>query len=327
MMQERTNVSSAGSPAKGPGQTLRQARLDLRLAPEDVAQMLKLAPRQILALEDDDFASLPGPTYVKGYLRGYAQLLGLKPEPVVEAFNRLSVPAPKVDLAKLSPEPQLGSDHHLVRIVSVGVVVVIFGLALAWWFGRSEQPAPLPVALSPAPSNAEGPVLPADPDKAAATESAAEPTATPAPGATPGEQKLAPAVQTAPAPVAPPRVATVTPAPAPAPTAREAPQPVVPAPAPAAPAGPRVKLTLITSQDSWAEVRDARQNKLLYETVPAGRTVVLEGAAPLNVFLGNAEGVSVEFNGKPYDTTPHRRGPIARFALDAPAAGTGNVPQ
>jgi cytoskeleton protein RodZ len=88
-----------------------------------------------------------------------------------------------------------------------------------------------------------------------------------------------------------------------------------------------VKLTLVTTQDSWAEVRDARQNRLLYETVPAGRTVVLEGAAPLNVFLGNVEGVSVEFNGKPYDTTPHRRGSIARFALGEPAASTGNVPQ
>jgi cytoskeleton protein RodZ len=291
--------------------------------------MLKLAPRQILALEDDDFASLPGPTYVKGYLRGYAQLLGLKPEPVVEAFNRLSVPAPKVDLAKLAPEPQLRSDHHLVRIVSVGVAAVIFGLALAWWFGRSERPAPAPVALSPPPSNAEYPVLPADPDKLAASEPAAEPAATPAPGAAPGEQKPAPTAAPAPAPVTPPRVAAVAPAPAVAPAARETPQPVVPTPTPApvVPAGPRVKLTLVTSQDSWAEVRDARQNKLLYETVPAGRTVVLEGAAPLNVFLGNVEGVSVEFNGKPYDTTPHRRGPIARFALDAPAAGTGNVPQ
>jgi len=76
-------------------------------------------------------------------------------------------------------------------------------------------------------------------------------------------------------------------------------------------------------------VRDGKQNKLLYETVAAGRTVVLEGAAPLSVFLGNVEGVGVEFNGKPYDTAPHRRGPIARFTLGEPNPGVGasNVPQ
>jgi cytoskeleton protein RodZ len=339
MTQERTNIPPARDPAKGPGQTLRQARLDLRLAPEDVAQMLKLAPRQILALEDDNFASLPGPTYVRGYLRGYALLLGLKPEPVVEAFNRLSVSTPKVDLTKLVPEPQIGSDHHLVRIVSVGVIVVILGLALAWWFGRTERPAVPPVALSSAPPSAEVPVLPVEPDTTTASDAKPGPTASPAPKPTLGDQNLAPGasgIPSSPAPVAPPHPVVVAPRPVtPAPIVPPAQQAVpqtVPTPVPAAPAlatGPRVKLTLITTQDSWAEVRDAKQNRLLYETVLAGRTVVLEGTAPLNVFLGNVEGVGVEFNGKPYDTTPYRRGPIARFTLGESGAGTsaGNVPQ
>lgn len=330
MTQERIDSPAAKSSAKGPGQVLRQARLDLRLAPEDVAQMLKLAPRQILALEEDDFASLPGPTYVRGYLRGYAQLLGLKPEPVVEAFNRLSASAPKVDLAKLAPEPQLRSDHHVVRFVSIGVVIVIFGLALAWWYGRSERPAPAPVALGPTAPAGEAPVLPTDSEKGgdAASAPIPPPTLVPAPMET--EQKTAPAtVATTAAPVQRPPSASapVVPAPSPSPVARD-PAPAQ-APTPATAGGPRVKLVLVTTQDSWAEVRDGKQNKLLYETVAAGRTVVLEGAAPLSVFLGNVEGVGVEFNGKPYDTAPHRRGPIARFTLGEPNPGVGasNVPQ
>jgi len=90
-----------------------------------------------------------------------------------------------------------------------------------------------------------------------------------------------------------------------------------------------MKLSLVTTQDSWVEVRDAKQNRLLYEMVPAGRTVVLEGAGPFSVFLGNVEGVSVELNGKRFDTTPYRRGPIARFSVGEPAGGAsaGNVPQ
>ena len=80
--------ADTSDPRTGPGRLLRQARQDLRLAPEDVAQILHLSSKQITALEADDFQSLPGPTYVRGYLRGYAQLLGLSPEKVVEIYNQ-----------------------------------------------------------------------------------------------------------------------------------------------------------------------------------------------------------------------------------------------
>ena len=55
------------APRSGPGRLLHEARLDLRLAPEDVAQILHLSSKQIVALEQDDFNNLPGPTYVRGY--------------------------------------------------------------------------------------------------------------------------------------------------------------------------------------------------------------------------------------------------------------------
>jgi cytoskeleton protein RodZ len=71
---------------------------------------------------------------------------------------------------------------------------------------------------------------------------------------------------------------------------------------------------LQTTAESWADVRDAN-NRLLYETLPAGRTVALEGTPPINVFLGNAEGVRIEYNGRAYDAAPYRRGPTARFTL------------
>jgi cytoskeleton protein RodZ len=72
---------------------------------------------------------------------------------------------------------------------------------------------------------------------------------------------------------------------------------------------------LTADQDSWADIRDARQMKLLYETVPAGRTVTLEGVAPLSVFLGNAAGVRLDYNGRAVDVARHKRGMMARFTL------------
>jgi len=79
---------------------------------------------------------------------------------------------------------------------------------------------------------------------------------------------------------------------------------------------------MIADEDTWADIRDARQVKLLYETVPAGRTVTLEGIAPFSVFLGNASGARLEYNGKAVDVRPYQRGMIARFVLGEDSAGT-----
>ena len=79
----------------------------------------------------------------------------------------------------------------------------------------------------------------------------------------------------------------------------------------------RALLVLSTVQDSWVDVRDAQGNKLLYETVPAGRVVTLDGNAPLKVFLGNAAGVKIEFDGKPFNPIPYMHGQVARFTLGA----------
>src|SRR5690606_29886115 len=66
--------------ASGAGAALARAREEQGLALADVAQQLKLAPRQIEALEQERFGALPGPTIARGMLRNYARLLKLDPE-------------------------------------------------------------------------------------------------------------------------------------------------------------------------------------------------------------------------------------------------------
>jgi len=53
--------------------------------------------------------------------------------------------------------------------------------------------------------------------------------------------------------------------------------------------------------------------------------VTVEGVAPLNVFLGNAEAVTVDYNGSPIDITPFRRGQIARFTLPLTRNGSSGL--
>jgi len=289
----------------GPGAQLAQVRADLHLTHEDVAAKLHLAPRQIKALEQDDYTSLPGATYVRGYLKSYALLLGISPEPILESHSRLTGATVAVDFSAIAPQREITSRHHQVRFVTYFMIAIVIGLAIAWWQGRDTR-TPNPSLTA---SNGESvmPVTDTSPGAGLHVESEKlsieSPTAQmPAGVAVVGDQ---PAVTQAPS------VSTT-----PGSTPVLIPQPPAATPAPVVlPTGPRMKLVLTTDQDSWADIRDARQTKLLYETVPAGRTVTLEGVAPVSVFLGNAAGVRLEYNGRSVDVGPHKRGMIARFIL------------
>ncbi len=281
-----TNATSESAPhasVRGPGEQLRQARTDLHLTHEEVAATLHLASRQIQALELDDYTSLPGATYVRGYLKSYALLLGLAPGPILDAHARLTAAPAAPSLGTISPQKEITSRHHQVRFVTYVVALLVIGLAVAWWQGRDTRPP--------------NPLL------AARDAESVNPEAAPAADAPLPTGNLAEEV--------PPTVVPETPAPPQTPVA-VAPPPSAPVPLPA---GPRVNLVLRAEQDSWVDIRDARQVKLLYETVPAGRTVSLEGVAPVSIFLGNAAGVRLDYNGKAVDIGQHRRGMMARFTL------------
>src|SRR5947209_19401930 len=84
------------------GTALRGAREAAGLSIDAVAQQLKLAPRQVQALEDDDFARLPGRTFVRGFVRNYARYVGLDPEDVVALLPGADV-APSLQRPTITP--------------------------------------------------------------------------------------------------------------------------------------------------------------------------------------------------------------------------------
>lgn len=295
------------------GERLRQARGERGLSVEDVAASLKLNPRIITALEDDAYDRLPGATYVRGYLRGYALLVGLSPQQLIDAFNKLPQASRPVEMTAPAPaEKQVTSNDTVIRFGTLLIAVVVLGLAILWWSGKdgtSRRRAAVSAARTPAieapaasnetsapvdtPVKAAEAVKPAEPISAPGSVKINEPAKPNAPAVSAASEKRVPAVATA-----EPEAANVA-------------EPAVD------PNAPRVRLVLRVTEDSWADVRDAQQRRLVYETLSAGRVVSVEGVAPLSVFLGNIDGVKVEYNGRPYDAQRHRRGDVARFTLGA----------
>ncbi len=81
----------------------------------------------------------------------------------------------------------------------------------------------------------------------------------------------------------------------------------------AAGAGGLVKLTF--KADSWVDLRDANGRRLLYENMAEGREISVQGNPPFSVFLGNAPGVEIDYDGRPFDFSAFTNGVYARFEL------------
>src|SRR5207248_224231 len=77
------------------GGSLREARLKRNLTPADVQKAIRIRDRYLQALEEERWELLPGDAYVKGFLRTYADYLGLDGQLYVEEYNsRFARPAP-----------------------------------------------------------------------------------------------------------------------------------------------------------------------------------------------------------------------------------------
>ena len=150
---------------RGPGAHLRQAREAANISADKIAASLLLDPKIIEALEADSFDRLPAPTFVRGYLRGYARLLGLPAGPILEMYDRHGFQPPPLD-SGVAETPQAHTSDTVVRLVTYAVGAVLVLLVGLWWhsqggegfdisgdlFGWSSDPA-----LDPSLAAAEAP--------------------------------------------------------------------------------------------------------------------------------------------------------------------------
>ena len=135
------------------GGSLREARLKRELTPADVQKAIRIRDRYLQALEEERWELLPGDAYVKGFLRTYADYLGLDGNLYVEEYNsRFARP----DEPQLVPErfartsgPFAGVGF-LRPLVAVGIIVAIVAGLAAWQLSSSgsKQGAPPDTTIS-----------------------------------------------------------------------------------------------------------------------------------------------------------------------------------
>lgn len=274
-----------------PRTVLAVARVAQSLSIADVARQLKLSERQVEALEAGAFDQLPGPVFVRGFIRNYARLLKLDPERVLNSVD----PGPPARAAgdEAPPSPEIPFPAAPVRRwpkYMAAALLVIAGL-VAYEFYWNE-PAPVTVTRPAAPQPAAVSVavpLPQDVTQGTAT----------APAAPEAGQAADSSAGSAAQPI------QVTPGTSPASPRSEA-----------MPGSVRGELHLVFEMESWVEIRDQSGLAIFSRLNPQGTEQRVTGSPPFTLVVGNARGVRLTYNDRPIDLERHTRVSVARLTVE-----------
>jgi cytoskeletal protein RodZ len=155
------------------GARLKSLRVKNEWSLEDVASNLNLRPEVVKALESDDYSMLPERTYVRGYLRAYARLLGIHDHEALEDLKDLpEIKRSRGGLGSVLPvmgEAELRSAQHVpksavfkstsrswIRSILISVLVLVL-ILVAWWVS-GFRPSTVSGGSSKAQNNQDGSV-------------------------------------------------------------------------------------------------------------------------------------------------------------------------
>lgn len=228
-MSEAAETSGISASDTGVGALLRASRQRVGDDLREIAVLLRIRLPYLEAIEDGRFKELPGQTYAVGFIRAYAEHLGLDSDEVVRRYKEeVAGTGPRTDLRFPTPVTETGVPGGALMFIGVLVAILAYG---GWYLSTSkdnffadliaplpdrladlvagDQPAPMKTASETPPIEGEGvttpeksePKKPEPPVENVATEAAVTPPAEPMPEPTP---KPAAEPAPTPAPVADP---------------------------------------------------------------------------------------------------------------------------
>jgi cytoskeleton protein RodZ len=127
------------------GETLREARMRERIDVSEIEAVTKIRAKYLRALENEEWDLLPGPTFVKSFLRTYGDALGLDGKALVEDYRKSAEP-PGEPLEPIGTAPRQGrgrperpSRGYMMLVGIVGLIVVLLIVGLVSKGGKSTN--------------------------------------------------------------------------------------------------------------------------------------------------------------------------------------------
>ncbi len=291
------NTLDSASIVQSVGHILRRARMARGLSVDDVSRQLRLSSQQIEAIEKEDFEKLPGRTFLRGFVRNYANLCQLNSAPLLQMlpeseparFHYEKTPLKNKNLSFSDRRENSNNKRVMALILLFAVVVVAYfvfenndGQKLASLnhqaevkIGADKASVEIPLPLSSAPTETpaastsfEMPLqLPGQNNPASSTHLTVQPLSLPT------ENK--PVIQDVEKPL--PTLSDIG------------------------------TLYLKFNADSWVKVVDGSKATILEQLRKGGSEQIITGKRPLSVVLGNAAGVRLSYNDKDIDLSSYKK--------------------
>lgn len=314
--REKIDTDAAGiGIVQGIGHQLRAARMARSMSIEDVSRQLRISVQQIEAIEKEDFAKLPGRTFLRGFIRNYTNLMQLDPAPILKLLpqsqpitanskyqaQELSFSSRKAwsgydyNLSKGHDYREKRRHGFLLKTLIIALLCLI-GYAIyqsvnwkhiSFFKKKASTDVPVETSAEPAMGTMElelplPPVMPLDGQDAEYSAQSME-TAQLESNSLSLDESLIPSVS------------------------QDNSQ-----------NNGLGTLYFMFKGESWVEVRD-RTDKIIFEQLNAsGSEQTIDGQRPLSLVVGNAAGVDLTFNGRSIDLAPYTdesKG-VARFILE-----------
>jgi cytoskeleton protein RodZ len=303
------------TPTPSLGTMLREARNQLGLTIADVVAQTKFAPRQIEALEADDYEKLPETAFLRGFVRSYAKILNLDADILLAALPQAKSPAPELVPASVDvPFPEDYSAHkNLIMLAAALLMAVIVAGFAVWHFTTPIKHAAVEKIETPVSLPAEAEVIHAPAEEHRKAELSAETRhqsslEKPAPR----KEKAAPA-ETVPQA----KSAVVA-------THKNTAIMIGAASGTAATTtmhkgtGKFSSLHLVFDEESWTEITDGNGQMISSQINPPGSELNIKGELPLSLVIGHAAATHLFQDGKPVDLAPHTNSSseVARLTLE-----------
>jgi cytoskeleton protein RodZ len=306
IQQETEQQKEPGQGNETAGAQLAELRNAMGWSVEQVAEQLKLAPRQIIAIEANDFAALPGMTIARGFIRVYAKLMKIDAGPLLamipgEKVDTAVLPTVRTELSAPFSEARMpsmyrggGSSKSLIGkgLLFLLLIAVLTIFALGW------KPALLDS-------------ISAQIDK--------QKTFLTAPGVVAGK-KTQTGADTGPNPPVVASAGVLEPIPVPAEPNVMVSTPSVPAAVVASLDASQVKkndaLVLKLHEDSWIQIKRSDGSMLVSRLLKAGVTESFDITEPVLLTVGNVAGVDATLRGVALNIKPKNNSNTVRLKLE-----------
>jgi cytoskeletal protein RodZ len=140
------------------GTTLREARMRARIDISEIETETKIRAKYLRALENEEWDLLPGPTYVKSFLRTYADALGLDGKLLIEEYKLRHERLSDVELQPIAPPGRRERSRRPRAAIPRGwlVAVVVVGLLVGLWvIGNGNNDNGGPTGSTPPPASTQ----------------------------------------------------------------------------------------------------------------------------------------------------------------------------